>query len=177
MFAGSCRIFGLDQADLGQREPPLAGNVFRARCYPCASFPKEWRYPLPPIMVDSSGGSARPGPHPYLSKKDASLGLRQFQLLAHARSRVGNGYIIADVDPESAAILHSGGLFRHFDNRRQVVAYAGLAPSPWQSDSINREPGVSKAGNPPFRTAMVELAWLWLRCQQTPDCLARLRSA
>ncbi|OKP69123.1 hypothetical protein BTE77_28245 [Ensifer adhaerens] len=32
-------------------------------------------------------------------------------------------------------------MFRHFDNRRQVAAYAGLAPSPWQSGAINREQG------------------------------------
>ncbi|WP_164598494.1 IS110 family RNA-guided transposase [Rhizobium ruizarguesonis] len=72
---------------------------------------------------------------------------------------------IRGVGSEFAAILHSEGLFRHFDNRRQVAAYAGLAPSPWQSGSINREQGVSKAGNPRLRTTMVELAWLWLRYQ------------
>lgn len=39
-------------------------------------------------------------------------------------------------------------------------AYAGLAPSPWQSGNVNREQGVSKAGNPRLRATMVELAWL-----------------
>ena len=48
--------------------------------------------------------------------------------------------------------LWSEGLFRHFDNRRQVAAYAGLAPTPWQSGSVDREQGVSKAGNPRLRT-------------------------
>ena len=76
------------------------------------------------------------------------------------------------IGPEFAAVLHSEGLFRHFDNRRQVAAYAGLAPSPWQSGSINREQGVSKAGNPRLRTMMIQLSWLWLRHQ--PDtALAR----
>ncbi len=55
----------------------------------------------------------------------------------------------------------SGG----FDNRRQVAAYAGLAPTPWQSGTIDREQGVSKSGNPRLRTTMVQLAWLWLRHQ------------
>jgi transposase len=55
---------------------------------------------------------------------------------------------IKGVGPEFAAILWSEGLFRHFDNRRQVAAYAGLAPTPWQSGSVDREQGVSKAGNP-----------------------------
>jgi transposase len=58
-------------------------------------------------------------------------------------------------------------LYRRFDNRRQVAAYAGLAPTPWQSGSIDREQGVSKAGNPRLRAMLLQLAWLWLRHQ--PD--------
>src|SRR4051794_29566960 len=69
------------------------------------------------------------------------------------------------IGPQSAAVLCSEGLFRRFDNRRQVAAYAGLAPTPWQSGSTDHEQGVSKAGNPRLRTTMVELAWLWLRNQ------------
>jgi transposase len=72
---------------------------------------------------------------------------------------------IKGVGPESAAILWSEGLFRHFDNRRQVASYAGLAPTPWQSGAIHREQGVSKAGNPRLRTTLIQLAWLWLRHQ------------
>ena len=41
----------------------------------------------------------------------------------------------------------------------------GLAPTPWQSDRLNREQGVSKAGNPRLRTTLIQLAWLWLRHQ------------
>jgi transposase len=69
------------------------------------------------------------------------------------------------VGPEFAALLWSEGLFRSFANRRQVAAYAGLAPTPWRSGSIDREQGVSKAGNPRLRTTMIQLAWLWLRHQ------------
>jgi len=69
---------------------------------------------------------------------------------------------IKGIGPEFAAILWSEGLFRHFDNRRQVAAYAGLAPTPWQSGSVDREQGVSKAGNPRLRTTLVQLSWLWL---------------
>ena len=53
------------------------------------------------------------------------------------------------------------------DNRRQVAAYAGLAPTPWKSGSVDREQGVSKSGNPRLRTTMLQLTWLWLRHQ--PD--------
>jgi transposase len=55
--------------------------------------------------------------------------------------------------------------FRSFANRKQIAAYAGLAPTPWQSGSIDREQGVSKAGNPRLRTTLIQLAWLWLRHQ------------
>ena len=69
------------------------------------------------------------------------------------------------IGPEFAAVLWSEGLFRSFNNRRQVAAYAGLAPTPWQSGSVAHEQGVSKAGNPRLRTTMIQLAWLWLRHQ------------
>jgi len=68
---------------------------------------------------------------------------------------------------EFAAVLWSEGLCRHFDNRRQIAAYAGLAPTPWQSGQIDRDQGVSKSGNPKLRTTLVQVAWLWLRHQ--PD--------
>jgi transposase len=69
------------------------------------------------------------------------------------------------IGPEFAAVLWSEGLSRHFDNRRQVAAYAGLAPTPWQSGSVDHDQGVSKAGNPRLRTTMIQMAWLWLRHQ------------
>lgn len=76
------------------------------------------------------------------------------------------------VGPGFAGALWSEGLFRHFGNRRRVAAYAGLAPTPWQSGSVDHEQGVSKAGNPRLRATIVEMAWLWLRHQ--PDtALAR----
>ena len=71
------------------------------------------------------------------------------------------------IGPEFASVLANEGLFRHFDNRRQIAAYAGLAPSPWRSGSIDREQGVSRSGNPRLRTTMVQAAWLWVRYQ--PD--------
>jgi transposase len=69
------------------------------------------------------------------------------------------------IGPEFAAVLWTEGFFRHFDNRRQVAAYAGLAPTPWKSGGIDREQGVSKAGNPRLRTTLIQLSWLWVRHQ------------
>ena len=76
------------------------------------------------------------------------------------------------IGPEFAAVLWSEGLFRQFDNRKQLAAYAGLAPSPWKSGSIDREQGVSKSGNPRLRMTMIQLSWLWIRYQPDSD-LAR----
>ena len=73
------------------------------------------------------------------------------------------------IGPELASLLWLEGLFRHLGNRRQVAAYAGLAPSPWQSGGTDREQGITKAGNPRVRRAMIELAWLWLRHQPDSD--------
>ena len=50
---------------------------------------------------------------------------------------------IKGIGPDFAAILWSEGLFRYFDNRRQIASYAGLAPTPWKSGSIDHEQGVS----------------------------------
>ena len=57
--------------------------------------------------------------------------------------------------------------WRHFANRREVGALAGLTPTPYQSGGHAREQGISKAGNPHVRWLMVELAWCWSRYQ--PD--------
>jgi transposase len=69
------------------------------------------------------------------------------------------------IGAEFAGVLWLEGLFRSFSNRRQVAAYAGLAPTPWRSGSVAHEQGVSKAGNPRLRTTMIQLAWLWVRHQ------------
>ena len=71
------------------------------------------------------------------------------------------------IGPEFASLLWLELLFRSFGNRRQVAAYSGLAPSPWQSGSIERDQGISKSGNRRLRKTMIELAWFWLRHQ--PD--------
>ncbi len=66
-----------------------------------------------------------------------------------------------------AATLTNELFYKDFRNRREVAGYCGLTPSPWRSGSIDREQGISKAGNPRARLKAVELAWLWLRHQ--PD--------
>lgn len=69
------------------------------------------------------------------------------------------------IGPQFATVLVGEVFHKHFDNRRQVAGYAGLAPSPFNSGSLVREQGISKAGNPRARTTMIEMAWIWLRYQ------------
>jgi transposase len=95
------------------------------------------------------------------TERDELLAVQQVVTPAPAAMLLG----IKGIGPEFAAILWSEGLFRHFDNRRQVASYAGLAPTPWQSGSVDRDQGVSKAGNPRLRTTLIQLAWLWRRHQ------------
>jgi transposase len=96
------------------------------------------------------------------AERDALLAAQQTAAPASA------GRMLLDfkgIGAEFAAALWLEGLFRHFNNRRQLASYAGLAPTPWQSGSVDREQGVSKAGNPRLRTTLIQLAWLWLRHQ------------
>lgn len=72
---------------------------------------------------------------------------------------------LRSIGPEFAALLPLEGLNRSYANRRQVASFGGLAPTPWKSGKIDRDQGISKAGNPRLRKAMIELAWLWLRYQ------------
>src|SRR5216684_7681267 len=74
------------------------------------------------------------------------------------------------IGPEFADVLWSEGLFRSFSNRRQVAAYAGLAPTPWRSGSVAHEQGVSKAGNPRLRTTMIQPAWSYAYSSFVTKC-------
>lgn len=55
--------------------------------------------------------------------------------------------------------------WRTFNNRREVGALIGMAPTPYQSGDSQRDQGISKAGNPRLRILAVELAWSWVRFQ------------
>src|SRR3979490_1888186 len=55
--------------------------------------------------------------------------------------------------------------YRKFANRRKLGRYVGLDGSPFRSGSVERDQGISKAGNPVARSMMVELAWTWFRYQ------------
>jgi transposase len=74
---------------------------------------------------------------------------------------------LKSLGPAFATTLTNEVFYKDFRNRREVASYFGLTPSPWQSGGIDRDQGISKAGNPRARCAAIEMAWLWLRHQ--PD--------
>jgi len=94
------------------------------------------------------------------AERDALLAVEQTKAPVAPAMLLG----VKGIGPEFAAVLWSEGLSRPFENRRQIAA---LAPTPWQSGSVDREQGISQSGNPRLRTTMIQLAWLWLRHQ--PD--------
>lgn len=57
--------------------------------------------------------------------------------------------------------------WRQIRNRRELASLAGLTPTPYSSGDLERDQGISKAGNRRVRGMVVEIAWSWLRYQ--PD--------
>lgn len=92
-----------------------------------------------------------------VSERSIHLNADKIKLLAKLKA----------IGPEFATSLTGEVFYRDFANRRQLGSYVGLASSPFRSGGLDRDQGISKAGNPIARTMMIELAWTWLRYQ--PD--------
>lgn len=98
--------------------------------------------------------------------------LRQWQanlgnLDVRSRERMAALQRLRGIGPIGAPGLALQLYWRQFDNRRQVGSCTGLVGTPYDSGTMRRDQGISKAGNPKLRALLVELAWLWLRYQ--PD--------
>jgi transposase len=57
--------------------------------------------------------------------------------------------------------------WREIKNRRQLGAIVGLTGTPYRSGDLEREQGISKAGNRRMRAMAIEIAWGWLHFQPT----------
>ena len=69
------------------------------------------------------------------------------------------------VGVQTATTLVWEGFVRTFRSAKALGSYAGLVGTPFASGGIEREQGITRAGNRRLRTAAVELGWLWLRYQ------------
>ena len=83
---------------------------------------------------------------------------------------------IRGVGDTFAAVLTREVFYRHFDNRRQLASYVGIAPIPHQSGAMDRDHGIGRAGNARARTTLIQLAWLWLRYQPDSGLAAWFRA-
>ena len=75
---------------------------------------------------------------------------------------------IKSIGPEVATALVGEVFYRSFDNRKQLASYVGLTPAHFQSGSMCRDQGISKAGNGKARTVMIELACCLLYTSPSP---------
>jgi transposase len=83
---------------------------------------------------------------------------------------------LAGIGELSATLLVAEVFHRQFRSRRHLASYLGLAPSPYTSGDVERDQGISKAGNKPARTLLVEIAWSWMRHQPSSELAAWYRS-
>jgi transposase len=55
--------------------------------------------------------------------------------------------------------------WRKFQNRKEVGAFPGLTPTPYDSGGSQREQGISKSGRGRIRALSIQISWAWLRFQ------------
>jgi transposase len=55
--------------------------------------------------------------------------------------------------------------WRTFAGRRQLASFTGLVGAPYDSGGMERDQGITKAGNKWIRSVIIEVAWMWLRYQ------------
>jgi transposase len=55
--------------------------------------------------------------------------------------------------------------WRKFRNRKEVGAFLGLTPTPYDSGESQREQGISKTGRGRIRALSIQISWGWLRYQ------------
>lgn len=65
----------------------------------------------------------------------------------------------------ASVLVDEGLVWREFRNRRQVGGLLGFAPTPYASGEVQREQGISRAGNARLQSTMIQLAWQWVRWQ------------
>jgi transposase len=63
-------------------------------------------------------------------RRTAGIGAITSTVLPTRSTNAGMLARLKGIGPDTAGVLWSEGLLRQFDNRRQVAAYAGLAPTP-----------------------------------------------
>jgi transposase len=92
------------------------------------------------------------------------------------RAKVATLTKLAGIGELSATLLVAEVFHRQFSSRRHLASYLGLAPTPYASGDMQRDQGISKAGNKPARTLLVEITWAWMRHQPASALTAWYRA-
>lgn len=87
----------------------------------------------------------------------------------HAAARdsaLGRLVQLKGVATTSASVLLDEGLvWRAFRNRREIGGLLGFAPAKYDSGDVERDQGISRAGNAHLQAISIQLAWNWVRWQ------------
>jgi len=67
----------------------------------------------------------------------------------------------------ASVVLDEGLVWREFRNRRQIGGLLGFAPARYDSGDVERDQGISGAGNRRLQAISIQLAWNWVRWQPT----------
>jgi transposase len=81
------------------------------------------------------------------------------QMVSQLRTLYGIGVT------SSWEFVHEMFSWRKFKNRREVGAFPGLTPTPYDSGGSEHEQGISKAGRGRLRKLIIQISWGWLRFQ------------
>jgi transposase len=92
---------------------------------------------------------------------------KQAELSPPALERIDRLTQLRGIGPVGARQLALRLFWRSFGNRRQVGSCTGLVGMPYDSGTMRKDQGISKAGDPRLRAVLIELGWMWLRHQ--PD--------
>jgi transposase len=65
-----------------------------------------------------------------------------------------------------STLLDEGLVWRQFRNRRQVGGLLGFAPTHYASGEVQRDQGISHAGNRHLQSVAIQVAWSWVRWQR-----------
>ena len=100
---------------------------------------------------------------------DALAMLRALAAIYRGERQVCAQVRVLTVEEEDARrshrILAREVFARSFASRRHLASYLGLTPSAYDSGTVTKCQGISKAGNSWARRILIEIAWLWLKYQ------------
>ena len=128
---------------------------------------RDWQQaPLPvPVQARIARATARLA---LLAEQVAALDDQQATAVAAAApaSALERLMHLKGVATTSATVLLEEGLvWRAFRNRREVGGLLGFAPTHYNSGTVTRDQGISRAGNAHLQAVSIQLAWNWVRWQ------------